>query len=465
MKLSCFCPADFGFDLNNREIAALIWLGVIALGLLLWANARRSILSVARSFFVWKLQQVFLVMTIYMIIIVTLLAKLNLWEWANLKTTILWWLTVGFASIFQAQRIAKEQGAFRRLLAEALSLTAALTFIAEFASFPLLLELFVPVPLTFVAIVLAMAPHQQGAEILVKPLNRIMIVAGLGYLGWGVYEILAYPAAFLNLNTLREFADPIILSIAFVPFLYALAMFMERETLFTSLKVMWTRPDLVAYAQRRSLLAFGFDLDATRRLARDLKMNNIESRKGVGDTIKQIKRLKRRENNPSSVPADQGWSPYEAVCFLEVEGVVANDWHPAFGEWRAEASTVKLGDEFSPDTVSYYLSGVEFATTRLVLILNANNRNDTTASDARYYKMMLMLLERAMPLAEAQAMFERLHDQDEIVIRETGWRFSMTKHSYGAGMVGGYSRHFKMTHKAHVPMEYDEEYFEALKPE
>ncbi|HAV50607.1 MAG TPA: hypothetical protein DCX75_10975, partial [Brevundimonas sp.] len=266
MNLSEFDPAGFGFDLNTRELAALIWLGVIGSGLLLWKRTRLGGLSVIRMFFAWPLQRVFLAMTAYTILIVTLLAKLNAWEWSNLKTTVLWWLTVGFASLWEAQRIGEEKHPVRRLLLDALSLTAAITFIAEFGSFPLWAELILPVPLTFIALIVAMAPTLKGGEILVKPLLWILAIAGLGYLAWGTREILAAPFTFLSWNTLREFAAPIILSIAFIPFLFALAVLMTHETIFTSLKIMWKRPDLAAYAQRRALWAFGYDLDGMKRL-------------------------------------------------------------------------------------------------------------------------------------------------------------------------------------------------------
>ena len=67
-----------------------------------------------------------------------------------------------------------------------------------------------------------------------------------------------------------------------------------------------------------------------------------------------------------------------------------------------------------------------------------------------------------MPPDQAEAMLARLHDQEDVVIREDGWRFSMTRHAWGTPQYGGYSRNFKLTHKAHVATEFDEEFYEAL---
>jgi hypothetical protein len=464
MDFSGIDLSDYGFDLKNRELAAVIWLGVIAAGLLLWKQIRPSLGQLIRAFFQWKLQAIFVAMTAYTMLVVVLMATLNLWEWSNLKTTLLWWITVGFGSVFEAQRLTKDPNGFRRLIKEAIGVAAFIAFIvSEFGSFPLFVELILPVPITFIALMRAMVPRQPGAAILIKPLAAIMSVIGFIFIGWSVMQIVSDPSDFWQWNTLREFGDPILLSIAFIPFLYALAILMEHESLFTSLKVMWTRPDLAAYAQRRSLWAFGHDLDAMRRLARDLKMNDVEDRQGVDDAIRLIRSLKRREKNPPTAPAEKGWSPHEAIRFLEAEGVVAKDWHPTtFGEWRAEASVVKLGDGFSPDNVSYFLSGNEFATTRMVLILHTDHRNDTAASDALFYVMVLKLLERAVPIDQAGAILGRLHDQGDMVIKEGGWRFSMSRDDWGNAKFGGYARNFKLTHPAHVPWEYDEEAFEAV---
>ena len=394
-------------------------------------------------------------MTGYTVCAVAVLAAPHLWAWTNLKTTILWWLTVGFASVFQARRLAEERGGFRKLFREALNVTAIITFIAEFGSFPLPVELVLPVPLTFIAGMLAVAPSQPKAAVVIKPLTWILILAGLSYLGWSVHVIANNPTAFHRWNTLREFGDPILLSIAFIPFLFSLAVVMTHETIFTSLRVMWSRQDLARYAQRRALWSFGGDLDGMRRLARDLKMNDIEDRSEVEAAIRQIKRLKRREKHPPSTPPDQGWSPYTATRFLEGEGLIAGDWHPSFGEWRAEASMAKLSEAPLSDSASYYLSGSEFAATRLSLELNADLKNDTAASDGRFYRMVHRLLERALPPDEATPLFERLGRHDGAWASQSGCRLSMRRDDWGDANFGGYSRSLTMTHPAHIPNGYN----------
>ena len=261
MELSGLTPSDFGFDLKNRELAALIWLGVIAAALALWKRTGPTLGGVIRAFFAWKLQVIFALMTIYTVVAVALMFTLNIWEWQNLKTTLLWWITVGFGSVFEAQRLAKEPGSFRRLVSEAVSFAAAIAFIvSEFGSFPLIVELVIPLPIIFIALVQAVATTQPKGGVLLKPLGCLVTMIGIVFISWSIKQIAEVPSAFFQWNTLREFTVPIILSIAFIPFLYGLGMFMEHETLFSSLKVMWARSDLAAYAQARPVGGLGWHL-------------------------------------------------------------------------------------------------------------------------------------------------------------------------------------------------------------
>lgn len=74
------CPftlASFGFDLSNREIATLIYLGLLLAAVLLWKKGRPLALDVVRAFFLPKLAQVWLLMSLYVAACVWLLACLN----------------------------------------------------------------------------------------------------------------------------------------------------------------------------------------------------------------------------------------------------------------------------------------------------------------------------------------------------------------------------------------------------
>lgn len=136
-----FTPANLGFDLSNREIATMIYLGLLVAASLLWKKGRPQALGVVRAFFVPKLAQVWLLMSLYVAACVWLLVSLSLWEWPNLKSTLLWWLTVGFTCVYEAQQLKESPHALRKLVRDAFKLSIVILFIAELVSFPLWVEL------------------------------------------------------------------------------------------------------------------------------------------------------------------------------------------------------------------------------------------------------------------------------------------------------------------------------------
>ena len=230
-----FDPGDFGFDLSNREIAALGY----TTAFLAWAAivTRRSVEPLLRAFLAPKILAVFVAMTLYVVASVALLAVVHLWDWPNLKTTLVWWMTFGCTTMFQAHRMAGERGAFRKLLRDAVNWTAVILFIAEFGSFALWVELIMLPVLTLIALLLAVAPGQPNASIIIKPLTSLQNTAGWIILAGSLWHIAANFSEFATLNSLREFGDPILLTLLYVPFLYVLAAMMTHEMTFTSLRI------------------------------------------------------------------------------------------------------------------------------------------------------------------------------------------------------------------------------------
>lgn len=454
-----FDPGDFGFDLSNREIAALGY----TTAFFAWAAivTRRSVGPLLRAFLAPKILAVFVAMTLYVVASVALLAVAHLWDWPNLKTTLVWWTTFACATMFQAHRMAGERGAFRKLLRDAVNWTAVILFIAEFGSFALWVELIMLPVLTLIALLLAVVPSQPNASIIIKPLTSLQNTAGWIIFAGGLWHIAANFSEFATLNSLREFGDPILLTLLYVPFLYVLAAMMTHETTFTSLRIRTKDEALARYAERKAILAFGLDSDASKRLTRSMTLNDIADRKGVDAAIREIKRLKSVEKNPPRLAEGEGWSPYEAGEFLGGHGIVANDWHAAFDEWRAEAASVKLGDRALPDRVSYYLSGVERAATKISLILGADYMNDTAASDDAFYAMVRTLLGFAFGEAESDELLARLRAQPDLSIDVRGKAISIRWDEWGPAPRGGYTRNFTMHHEAHVLNRFDNAFYEV----
>jgi hypothetical protein len=171
-----------------------------------WKKGRPLALDVVRAFFFLKLALIWVLMSLYVAGCVWLLAWLNLWEWFNLKSTLLWWLTVGFICVFEAQRLKDKPHVLSKLVRDAFTLSAVILFVAELVSFPLLM---LPA-LVFLTLLIAVGEHQTdkpGIPQVLNLLRGLQTLAGLIILGFSYWLIAGRVTEFWSLNPLRELPD------------------------------------------------------------------------------------------------------------------------------------------------------------------------------------------------------------------------------------------------------------------
>ena len=438
----------FGFDLNNREIATLIYIALTVLALLLWPRMRGSLGRLVKAAFHRKLTAIYLAMSLYVALCTALLALVGAWEWSNLKTTLLWWITAGFGSVFNASQIKEPKRAIRRQLRDALTWTAVITFVAEVHSLPLTWELGLLPCIVLVSLMLGIAQVGKEHAILVGPLTWALSVIGFGFLAFSVGGIIQDPIDFLAWHQLREFADPLLLSLMFIPFILGLAAVMIYETQFTSLSFRVQDKALLRHARCRALLAFGLDTDGAQRLTRAIRLMDSPDRAAVDAEIATIKRLKRVEADPQDVDPADGWSPYRAGRFLESYGLATRDYHRSFDDWWSEAPSVKLTDRAFADRVSYYVSGTEHAATRLRLVVEASYQNDTEAADEAFRGRAEALLTAVQATSPTLSSYLLADGQECTVVN--GLNITVAKTVWGIERLGGYQRSLVVLHPAHV---------------
>lgn len=445
----------YGFDLSNREMAALIFIGLAIVGVLTWKKTRSAALNVAQAFFAPKLVAVFAVMTAYTAGTVALLAWLNLWEWSNLKTTLVWWVTVGFSVIFEAQKTQSDRSRLRALLRDSFTLSGVIIFISEAGSFSLVNELLLFFALLFLGLLAAVAMLKSETVKVGNAISWVIALLAFVMIVGGIRSIIEGPADFFTWNTLREFGLPIALQIMHLPLIYAVALYMTYDSAFRTMRIWSENPSIIGFTQRAALLNFGLDLDGTQRLIRHVRVHDVVDRDGVKAAIREIKENKRREKNPPPVPPSDGWSPYEAQRFLEAHGIVTNDYHRSFDEWFAEAPSVKLSDRPLPDRMSFYFTGNQAAATRMRLALDASYQNDPNAADASFYAMARTLMEKVFGEARADELEARIRSADSCYFDLDGKHVSVDWSEWGVEKRGGYNRNLIILHEAHPrdPME------------
>jgi hypothetical protein len=434
---------------NTREIAVLVWLGAILGFAMLKPAVRQSALGVVRALLQRKIVAVLGLATIYVAICVWILSDLGLWEGKNLKTTLVWGLTFAFVTMMDVKRLEQGPRALKALAKGAVSATVFVVFIAELHTLPLRGELLLVPFLTLLAGMLAVAEHRPENAIIIKPLTCVLTFVGLGILGFSVYHIVQDFRGFASVGTGREFAVPILLSLMFLPFLFALSVYLGYENSALRLSGAIEDSGLRRYAFWRGMLAFRTNLDLYQRFVRDLQSAEVRDRETIRHSIRKVRLLWRREKVPPPVPWSEGWSPYKARGFLADQGLRTNDYHGRSEDWWAESPMVDIGGDLFKDRLIFRIGGTETAVTRLSLELNAHLSGTPEQSDATFWETARLLVERSVGQA-ATEQFVGAASQDiqgsmqagevTIVLRRDDW---------GSGTRGGYSRRATIQHSQH----------------
>jgi hypothetical protein len=447
-----FTPSDLGFDLNNREIATLIYLAIPLIALLLWQKGRLAVFGVVRSFFQPRLALVWLHMSLYVAVCVWLLAWLGLWDWPNLKSTLLWWLTIGLTCVHEAQRLRDKPNMLRKLLRDAFTLSVVILFVAELVSFPLWVELLMLPSLVFLTLLIAVSENRVGAPSVspvLKILRGLQVLAGLLILGFSYWDVAGNITEHLSLNNLREFGVPLLLWPMFVPYILLLAVYMTYEEAFNYLRARPRQASLVRYARWRALFNFGWNIDGVNRLARDMRTRDTTDQQGIEDAIQEIKRLLKIEKNPPTVTRADGWSPYAARRFLEEYALITGDYHRTQWEWFAHIPSVKLDDKVLADRISYCLTGNEHTVTRLGLTLDGSNHNDTMEAKRAFDARALTLLTNALGADRAETIYRDTQTSEAKAFVVDGIRVSLDESNWGDARFGDYSRKLTIQHPKH----------------
>lgn len=236
---------------DNRELAALLWLGIAAIGVLSQRNLRAAFRDIFRVFFQPLIVVPLALMLAWIGFELWIGARLSVWHASLIKSTALW--TVGSAAVlyFNCTKAASEPGFFRRTLLGTVGVSVGLEFFMnlQVMSFPaeIVLQFAVGVLAMLVAVA-GLKPEHKA----VKTLCEVLLSAiGIGlfvytvrqtYLEWGQIDAR---------NLLLEFALPIWLTAALLPFIYLLSLYVVYDAAFRGIG--WATTD--GSARWRSRLA------------------------------------------------------------------------------------------------------------------------------------------------------------------------------------------------------------------
>lgn len=435
-------------EFNNREIAILLWTAVIISLLVLKADVRKSAAAVVRAFFQRMIVLSLISAAIWTCLIIWVLFQCGLWQWVNFKTTLVWAVSFALVTMFDINRISESDTYFGQTLRDTINATVVVAFIAESYSFSLLIELILFPVLLLVAGMMVVAEGNPKHAQISKLCYAILIISGLTYFGYGLYQAAMNFSDFVTWSNFREFFVPILLSLLFLPFIYAFSVYVTYESNLLRLNWLMKDENLRRYAKYQAIFQFGFSLELLRRWARDITANQPSNKKDVLASIAETKSRRERERNPPQVPQNEGWCPYAAKDFAINIGLPTSDYHPTSdGQWFASSKLLELeSDGIIPNNLAYYIEGNAHAAKRLKINLHINNSAVSATSERIFQNACEVLLHAALG-GLPDNLHERIKKNDVIDEVIGGRHIYLTRKYFSGGISDGYLKTLTIDHE------------------
>lgn len=422
-------------ELNTREIATLIWLGIVVAIPLMMPTMRQPLLGLLRAFTQKKILQVLAFFALYVGAIIWCLHAICVWDWDQLKNTIIWTVSVALIAVLRSNKIPDEPGYFRKWITENFEVLAFIQFLITLYTYPLWVELLVIPLVTLLTGMIAVGGRDPKAKQTVSVLTNILVLFSLGFFGLALVMTVLDFWNYATIQTWRDFYIPTLLTLLFLPFIYVLYVLMSYESAFVSLLFSIKDKKLRRWAQWRAVLAFGPNIDLVRRWQRHVALHGPQSKDDVKAGIREIKEACRRERTKPPVADTLGWSPYVAKNFLGDLGLPTRDYHRSHEEeWYASSSMIEIGDGIFPNNIAYYVEGTETAVTTLKLKLNINTPGNADSAEARFRELGHVLIQAAIGHAVPW------QDTGDTELHGGLHRIRVIKREWHSGTPGGYDR-------------------------
>jgi hypothetical protein len=430
-------------SISDREIASAIWLAAFVAFVLINKSTRDSLGAVIRALFQPALMIPLGIAALYATGEIFLLSYMGWWSAANLKTTIIWLVTFAFVTMFEVATAKNRKAGLGKITAEIVGVAVLITFIAELYSFPLIVELIALPFVTIVVLMAEMAKHKPEHAPVAKLMGCLSGLIGSSYIGFSLWKsVELWRDTFTWANWL-ELIIPIILSVAFLPFLYVWRTYVAYNEMFTSISIFAIEKALVPYARWLAITRIRTNLDLLERWQKSIQSARPANKIELKRTLTALLALKEREARPPTVPPKEGWSPYLAMQFLADIGVETGHYNYRHeDEWGASSTMreVGKGDGIWRNNIAYYIDGTKHADTVLKVKLNVNVTADRTEAEDIFLLHAMHLLEQAVSFDAMERLKMQIASLKDFQADIPFGSVSLTRENFDGGAIqDGYS--------------------------
>ena len=274
---------------NNREIAIILWVLIFFVLVLFYKKNCASLFSVLKIITSKKFILLIFSMLLYVSLIIYLFHKIGLWDTSVIKDSILWFFGVAFIMVVNSNKASEAEHYFQKVLLDNLKLVVLLEFIINLYVFNLAIEIIL-IPILFIIVVLlAYAESKKEYVDVKKVLDYILGIIGICFIIFALSNIFMNFPSFANLDNLRSFLLPPILTLAFLPFIYLFALYIVYESFFLRIDIFNENKAITRYAKRKIFALCHLNLRRLNKLSRKVGSMKINNKNDVLKIFKKFK--------------------------------------------------------------------------------------------------------------------------------------------------------------------------------
>jgi hypothetical protein len=294
-------------SLSTREIAIIIWLIVFLIIIFLIKSTRKAAFDVLKAFFTIKLIIPFIGMTLYILLILYLLSCIGLFNTSLIKDAIFWFFVGAIPLFFKASDIKKKyKNFFRNNAIEFLTLTTVFSFFINFYTFNIIFELILIPIIILIAGLIAVSKTNEKYKIVENFLINIIAILMVFLILNFLYNLFINPDGFFNMNTGITYILPAILTITLLPYIYALALYIEYDTFYLRLKVVFKNSKTRKYVFKKVFMRYYLHFFGLTDFLSEFRIYNMQNHE---DIDKEILKAEKRVTNKNSTDSTNTSSP------------------------------------------------------------------------------------------------------------------------------------------------------------
>lgn len=191
--------------------------------------------------------------------------------------------------LVNVNQVATDENYFRKTVVDNVKAILILEFVVNLYSFNLAVELVVVPIVSFIVMMNTYAGLKPEYKQVKVFLDYALGLFGIVLIAFTIREISTDFQNFATLKNMRDFLLPIVFTIAFLPFTYLMALFVQYESIFTRIEIVSTDPVLARYTKWKIFAACRLNLRKLNKFSKNVRLLRMNSKDDVLTLIENVK--------------------------------------------------------------------------------------------------------------------------------------------------------------------------------